>query len=116
MGDRFFDYKPDYKGQITLFSMEVFEALCEAVNASGRPPFALRRNVFTRGADLDALVGREFEIHGVRFKGVEECRPCLWMDEAIAPGAEAWLKGRGGLRCKILTDGTLRRDPRCMSE
>ena len=46
----------------------------------------------------------------MRFRGVEECRPCYWMDQAIAPGAEAWLKGKGGLRAKILSDGWLTRD------
>jgi len=30
------------------------------------------------------------------------------MDRAIAPGAEKFLKGRGGLRAKILSDGELR--------
>jgi MOSC domain-containing protein YiiM len=39
---------------------------------------------------------------------VEECRPCYWMNRAIAPGAEEFLKGRGGLRAKILCDGELR--------
>jgi hypothetical protein len=29
------------------------------------------------------------------------------MDQAVGPGAEAWLKGRGGLRARILTDGDL---------
>ena len=29
------------------------------------------------------------------------------MPRAIAPGAEAFLKGRGGLRARILTDGEL---------
>ena len=110
-GDRFFDHKPDYKGQITMFSMEVFEALCVALNAPTKPPIVLRRNVYTRGIDLNTLIGQEFEIQGIRFAAVEECRPCLWMDEAIAPGTEDWLKGRGGLRCRILTDGILRRDP-----
>lgn len=107
-GDRFFDYKPDYKGQITFFAMEVFEALREAVGQPNTPPAAVRRNALTRGVDLNGLVGREFEVQGVRFLGVEECKPCYWMDRAIGPGAEAWLKGRGGLRAKILTDGWLR--------
>jgi MOSC domain-containing protein YiiM len=106
-GDRFFDYKPDYKGQITFFAMETLEALRQAVNAPQATPVQLRRNVFTRGMDLNALIGRAFEMQGVRFFGVEECRPCLWMNEAIAPGAEEWLRGWGGLRCKILTDGIL---------
>lgn len=108
--DRFFDYKPDYKGQLTLFSMEVFEALCASLSVPAPSPTVLRRNVFTRGVDLSSLIGQEFEIQGVRLAGVEECRPCLWMDEAVAPGSEAWLRGRGGLRCRILTDGFIRRD------
>lgn len=95
-GDRFFDYKPDYKGQITFFAMEVL--------------VAVRHNVFTRGLGLNALIGEEFELQGVRFVGVEECRPCYWMDQAVAPGTEVWLQGRGGLRARILSDGRLRRE------
>jgi hypothetical protein len=30
------------------------------------------------------------------------------MDRAVAPGAEEFLRGRGGLRARILTDGVLR--------
>lgn len=108
-GDRFFDYKPDYKGQITFFALETFEALAAALGATGRESVAVRRNVFTRGVDVLALVGREFELQGVRFRGAEECRPCEWMDQAVAPGAFEWLKGRGGLRARILSDGVLRR-------
>ncbi len=108
-GDRFFNHKPDYKGQITFFSMEVFETLCEALKVSNIPPSAVRRNVFTRGVDLDHWIGKEFEIQGIRFSGSEECKPCYWMDKAIAPGAEAWLKGRGGLRARILSDGILKK-------
>lgn len=108
-GDRFFDYKPDYKGQITFFAMETYEELVVALGCAGGQPLVVRRNVFTRGMDLLELVGREFELQGVRFSGSEECRPCEWMDQAVAPGAEAWLRGRGGLRARILSDGVLRR-------
>lgn len=108
-GDRFFDHKPDYKGQITFFSMEVFEALCAELGVSGVPPSAVRRNVFTRGIDLNEWIDTEFTIQGIRFSGSEECRPCYWMDQAIGPGAEAYLRGRGGLRARILSDGVLRR-------
>lgn len=107
-GDRFFDYKPDYKGQVTLFSLEVFQGLLAEKGLPPTSPAAVRRNLFTEGVDLNALVGREFSIGPVRLLGVEECRPCAWMDEAVGPGAEAWLKGRGGLRCKILSDGVIR--------
>jgi len=108
-GDRYFDHKPDYKGQITFFALETYDALRAALGATGADPSALRRNVFTRGVELLALVGREFELQGVRFLGSEECRPCHWMDRAVAPGAEAFLRGRGGLRARILSDGILRR-------
>lgn len=111
-GDRFFDYKPDYRGQVTFFAMEVLEMLEAALGAKNLRPAAVRRNAFTRGLDLNRLVGAEFECQGVRFAGVEECRPCYWMDEALGPGAEAWLRGRGGLRCRILSDGWLRVNPR----
>ena len=109
-GDRFFDYKPDYKGQITFFAMEVLEAMRTELGLPDVAPAAVRRNVFTRGLDLNALIGAEFELQGVRFVGVEECRPCYWMDQAVAPGTEVWLQGRGGLRARILSDGRLRRE------
>lgn len=108
-GDRYFDHKPDYKGQITFFALETYDALIQTLGVPGGRPEALRRNVFTRGADLLALVGREFALQGVRFLGTEECRPCYWMDRAVGPGAEAFLRGRGGLRARILTCGVLRR-------
>ena len=70
-------------------------------------PALARRNVITRGVDLNELIGQQFEVQGVRFYGTEESRPCDWMNRAIAPGAKEFLKGRGGLRARILTDGTL---------
>ena len=48
--------------------------------------------------------------HCLRLAGIEECKPCHWMNFALGPGAEDWLKDRAGLRCRILTDGILRRD------
>lgn len=107
-GDRFFDYKPDYKGQITFFAEEVYEDLCAVLGVRSKAPSAFRRNVITRGIELNSLIGREFEIQGVRFLGTGECSPCYWQDGAFAPGAEQALKGRGGLRAKILSDGRLR--------
>ena len=109
-GDRYFDHKPDYKGQITFFAMEVLETLRHELNLPNARPQATRRNAFIRGADLPALIGQQFEIKGVRFEGVEESRPCHWMNSALGPGAEEWLRGRAGLRCRILTNGFLRRD------
>lgn len=107
-GDRFFDFKENYKGQVTFFANEVYEQLCAEFGVWDRPASVFRRNIITVGVDLPALIGKEFEVQGVRFAGTAESAPCEWMNVAFAPGAEERLKGSGGLRAKILTDGTLR--------
>jgi MOSC domain-containing protein YiiM len=109
-GDRYFDHKENYKGQITFFAWEIYHAICHALGSKDKDPSAFRRNVITEGVDLNGLIGTEFEIQGVRFRGTEECKPCYWMETAFAPGAENFLKGRGGLRALILSDGSLRVD------
>jgi MOSC domain-containing protein YiiM len=111
-GDRFFNYKPDYKGQATFFAWETLVTMWDelGVEEERRCPAATRRNIITEGVGLNSLIGEEFELQGVKFQGIEECRPCFWMNEAIHPDAEQWMRGRGGLRAKILTDGVLRRD------
>ena len=37
-GDRYFDFKDDYKGQITFFSLEVFDELCSAMQIQACSP------------------------------------------------------------------------------
>jgi MOSC domain-containing protein YiiM len=108
-GDRFCGWKEDYKGQVTFFSEEVWEQLCGSLQVADKGPEVFRRNVIVRGVDLPSLVGKEFEIQGVRFLGTQESAPCHWMDQAFGPGAEKALHGKGGLRAKIITDGVLRR-------
>ena len=107
-GDRYFDRAENHKGQVTFFSLEIFDVLRLEMNLPDAQPQATRRNAFVRGADLNSLIGRQFEIQGVRFEGVEESKPCDWMNLAIGPGARDWLKGHGGLRCRILTNGVMR--------
>jgi len=115
-GDRYFDFKNDYKGQVTFFSLEVFNELCDALQIQDCSRTLVRRNVITRGVDLNKLIGQDFEIQDVHFHGMEECRPCYWMNRVIAPGAEEFLKGRGGLRAKILSDGQLRSNMRLLEQ
>jgi len=106
-GDRFFDYRDDYKGQITFFSSEVFAELTRAFCLTNKSAGALRRNVIVAGIDLNGLIGTDFVLQGVQFLGTAECKPCYWMDTAVAPGTEKFLTGRGGLRAKILTNGMI---------
>lgn len=82
---------------------------------AGVAPQLMRRNVVTAGVNLNQLLGQEFTIdsgHGpVRFAGTKPCSPCAWMDAMLAPGALKFLKGRGGLRARVLSDGVLARGP-----
>jgi MOSC domain-containing protein YiiM len=106
-GDRFYDYRDNYKGQITFFSLHVFENLARHLGLTNKSPGAARRNIVVSGVELNDLIGEEFSIQGVRLRGTAHCAPCYWLDQAIAPGAEKFLKGNGGLRAQILSDGVI---------
>ncbi|MDQ6623800.1 MAG: molybdenum cofactor biosysynthesis protein [Verrucomicrobiota bacterium] len=106
-GDRFYDFKNNYRGQITFFATEIFERLCAQFPETKKSPAVLRRNVLVAGVDLNTLIGEEFELQGVRFRGTAECSPCYWMDGAFALGTKQALTGQGGLRAQILTSGWL---------
>ncbi|MCS1410647.1 MAG: hypothetical protein M2R45_03842 [Verrucomicrobia subdivision 3 bacterium] len=109
MGDRFFDYKPNYKGQLTFFSEEVYLKLKRQLSVEMKSSAVFRRNVLVSGIDLNPLIGKRFGLGEVEFEGVEEASPCYWMDRAFGEGAAAALRGQGGLRVRILSDGKLSR-------
>lgn len=108
VGDRYFDHKSDFKGQITFFDWAVFQKIQNDFDLPNLDPALFRRNVLTEGVDLNTLIGERFTLQGIEFEGSEECRPCYWMDESIKPGVHEALKGCGGLRARIQTSGTLR--------
>lgn len=109
-GDRYFGYKPDFKGQVTFFDADAVDAVRNHFHRPDLTGAEFRRNLIVRGVDLSAWVGKRFRFQGIEFEGSEECKPCYWMDEAVGPGAEEFLRERfrGGLRARILTDGFLR--------
>jgi MOSC domain-containing protein YiiM len=106
-GDRFYDYKDNYKGQITFFSLEIFERLTQHFGLTSKSAGVLRRNVIVSGIELNDLIGEEFSIQGVRLSGTGHCKPCYWLDQAFAPGTEDFLEVNGGLRAEIVSDGTI---------
>lgn len=105
--DRFLDYKEDYKGQITFFDWAVYEKVRDEIVKGELDPVAFRRNVMVQGIDLNDLIDKHFSLGGLEFTGSCECSPCYWMDEACAPGTHEFLKGRGGLRARIVKGGEL---------
>jgi MOSC domain-containing protein YiiM len=100
------------RGQVTFFAEETWLRLCCELSVE-RDPGVFRRNILVRGADLNSLIGAEFEVQGMRFGGVEHCKPCYWMDQAFAPGTLGRLGEwkAGGLRAAVLSDGVLSAEP-----
>jgi len=107
VGDRFYGKGADFDGQITFFAWEVFQQLQTEFGNSVWTPVPLRRNVIIEGVPLNGLIGQDFTIDAIRFRGIKHCAPCRWMDRGFAPGARQFLKGRGGLRAQVLSDGVL---------
>jgi hypothetical protein len=105
-GDRYFDGRgtfsnPHARGiDVTLIEAEVLDDL-------GLTPAGARRNVVTRGIDLNALVGRRFHIGAVELLGQRLCEPCAHL-ERLSPGTLRPLVHRGGLRADVVTDGVIR--------
>lgn len=113
VGDRYFGAPAHYHAQVTFIAAEVMDALRAHLARPDLSPILTRRNIVLRGIPLNQLLGRTFTLDdgrgGVEFMGASPCNPCAWMDAAIAPGAHQFLRGRGGLRARILSDGLLRR-------
>tara|TARA_Y100001934_G_scaffold118233_1_gene144730 strand:+ start:325 stop:813 length:489 start_codon:yes stop_codon:yes gene_type:complete len=106
-GDRYFGFKENYKAQVTFFDQAVHLAVREKFS-SDHPPEIYRRNILLSGVDLNTLIGKCFQLGEVKFEGVQECTPCYWMNQAVSPGTEEFLKGQGGLRARVLSNGKLR--------
>jgi MOSC domain-containing protein YiiM len=102
----FFDEAPAGRA-ITLIAAEAVEAL-EAEHGISLEPAATRRNVLTRGIDVNALVGKRFRIGEVECAGVELCEPCLHLQSMTQPGVIDGLVHRGGLNADILEGGDIR--------
>ena len=69
-GDRFYGFRPEYKGQVSFFALEIFEAVRREFKVPGLSPAAFRRNLITEGIDLNTLIGEKFTVQGVEFQGV----------------------------------------------
>jgi MOSC domain-containing protein YiiM len=112
-GDRYFEARGTYSDspgpgrEITLIESEAIEAMARD-NGITIPTGASRRNVVTRGAPLNHLVGKEFDVGPVRLLGVRLCEPCSHLESLTRKGLIAGLVHRGGLRAQILTEGEIR--------
>ncbi len=112
-GDRFFDYvgpapqDKDRAREITLIEREALEGLKRDYGID-LDPSETRRNILTRGAPLNHLVGRDFRVGDVVLRGMRLCEPCGHLEKMTRKGVTRGLLHRGGLRAQILSDGVVR--------
>ncbi|MEV4341300.1 molybdenum cofactor biosysynthesis protein [Streptomyces sp. NPDC049590] len=105
VGDRYFNQAAHRDASVTLMAAERLS-----------PPYPAdllltRRNVLLSGIDIDACVGATVVLDcgygAVELEVRRAARPCAWMDVTLGPGAQRFLRGGGGVRCRPLTDGVL---------
>jgi len=68
---------------------------------------AFRRNLVTRGIRLNDLVGKEFSIGDIKFRGVRLCEPCAYLADLLGPEFLDLMVHKAGLRAQILVDGSI---------
>jgi hypothetical protein len=91
---------------LTLIEAEVLDEL--VLPDGQRLTYAdARRNIVTRGVDLNSLVGRRFRIGEVECLGQRLCEPCAHLERLTQPGTLRALIHRGGLRADIVSSGAI---------
>jgi hypothetical protein len=104
-GDRYHDgrgtfSKPGRGYELTLVEDEVLSEI-------ELPWEQARRNIVTRGIDLNELVGHRFTVGSVECVGRRLAEPCAHLERLSRPGILRPLVHRGGLRADILSGGTI---------
>ena len=96
---------------VTLIANEPFAEANAELARRGVAAFAAhetRRNIVTEGIDVNALLGREFNVGNVRMRGTEMTNPCNRVSVlATKTGFREAFAGRGGIRAEILSDGDI---------
>jgi MOSC domain-containing protein YiiM len=91
---------------LTLIEAEVLDEL--TLTDGHRLGYAeARRNIVTRGIDLNTLVGQRFRVGDVECIGRRLCEPCAHLERLTHKGVLRELIHRGGLRADILTTGSI---------
>jgi MOSC domain-containing protein YiiM len=108
-GDRYAEAparrSPDY--QVTLIELENIEAFTAATGLRLTPEMP-RRNVVTRGVRLNELCGRRFRVGNAVLEGPELCEPCGLFAKRTHREVMKYLRGKGGLRARIISGGEIR--------
>ncbi len=111
-GDRYFKRtgtfskkdRPDR--ELSLIEVEAIDALRYDYGIELKPGES-RRNILTKGVQLNHLVGREFCIGKVTLRGIKLCEPCSHLEKLTKIGVKHGLMHRGGLRATIIIEGII---------
>ena len=107
VGDRHFNEYNDPYCQLSLIESENIDYYNTKYGLN-IPYTDFRRNVITKGINLNNLIGKKLQIGNVKVEGVDFCRPCKHLTEML--NQENILKEflrRGGLRCQILYSSSI---------
>ena len=107
VGDRHFDDYNDPYCQLSLIESENIDYYNTKFGLNINY-VDFRRNIITRGIELNHLVGKKLKIGNVEVEGIDLCRPCKHLTEIL--NQENILKEflrKGGLRCQILSSSKI---------
>lgn len=108
VGDRHFKEFNDPYNQLSLIEFENIDYYNFKYSLN-IPYIDFRRNVVTKGIQLNDLVGKKILVGNVEVEGIDLCRPCRHLTEVL--GQDNILKEflrRGGLRCQVLTSSSIK--------
>ena len=108
-GDRYerAQNRKDAGNQATFIEIEHIEAFV-AETGLAMAPHEPRRNLVTRGVDLNSLAGRRFHIGECEFEGIELCEPCAIWARNTHKEVVRFFVHRGGLNARIIKGGLIR--------
>jgi len=89
------------KRQITLISSRSFEG-------TDFLPHESRRNLLTKGIEVNTLIGKHFMVGPVLLKGIKYCDPCSRIDSLSGKnGFPEKLFERGGIIAEVFGEGII---------
>jgi len=115
IGDRYFNNTGSFSEKlkdkedfhVTLIEQEEIDAFNKLTGLNYENKL-FRRNIVTKGIRLNSLVGKEFEINGVKLLGMRLCEPCKMLAEDLGEEFLNKMIHKSGLRVKALTSGQVK--------
>ena len=107
IGDRYFHDFNGEREQITLIESENIDYYNNTFNTKF-DYLEFRRNIVTKNIQLNDLVGKTIFVGKIKLKVNDLCRPCKDLQMRLGKNniIKEFLR-RGGLRCEILSSGTI---------